>query len=382
MTLSLYIHYPFCLRKCRYCAFNSVVDASCSSDEYLAGLLGELALRRGMPERGSSAVTLYFGGGTPSLLEPGQVERIIDAAAKQYALASDAEITLECNPGTVDGAKLAAFRAAGVNRLSVGVQSFDDDLLELLGRAHTAGETLAAFRYARKAGFDNVGIDLIHSLPGQTLVHWQRELSRACELNPEHLSVYGLSIEEGTPFALLEENGTLFLPDEEESADMYEKSAEILTAHGYEQYEIANFSRPGFRSRHNSGYWKRRPYLGFGAGAHSFLHPPAAGHRFSNSERVADYLQMISNDCFPTSESRSLTRDEAMAEYLFLGLRLTEGVSLMRFYEEFSLSFHEVFGIVSADLFAAGLLEIRGDFLRLTEKARILSNQVFVRFLP
>jgi len=381
MSLSLYIHYPFCLRKCFYCGFNSRTDASCTSDEYVAGLLRELEMRSAMPEKGSSAGTLYFGGGTPSLLEPCQVEIILDAAENYYALSADAEITLECNPGTVTGEKLAAFRAAGVNRLSLGVQSFDDNFLEKLGRAHTAGQALAAFRDAREAGFDNIGIDLIHSLPGQTLAQWQSELSRASELSPEHLAVYGLSVEEGTPFAFLERQGELLLPDEEESACMYEKSAEILGANGYEQYEIANFARPGFRSRHNSGYWQRRPYLGFGAGAHSYLRLPEYGIRFSNTERAEDYLQLISCGSLPTSESRTLSRDEAMAECLFLGLRLSEGVSLDHFHTEFSVSFHEVFGTACADLFAAGLLEIRDGYLRLTEKARILSNQVFVRFL-
>lgn len=381
MTLSLYIHYPFCLRKCRYCAFNSVSDAPCSPDEYLTGLLTELELRREMPERGSAAVTLYFGGGTPSLLEPAQAARVIEAAAKFYALAADAEITLECNPGTVTRGKLAAFRAAGINRLSLGVQSFNEDFLATLGRAHSAGEALTAFRAAREAGFDNIGIDLIHSLPAQGLAQWQRELSQACELNPEHLSVYGLSIEEGTPFALLEEKGALILPDEEEAASMYELSAEILAVHGYEQYELANFARPGFRSRHNSGYWLRRPYLGFGAGAHSFLRQPEAGLRFSNTEKVEDYLALVCRGSLPTSESRNLSPEEAMAECLYLGLRLAEGVSLERFREEFSRSFLEAYGKVCADLFAGGLLEIKDGFVRLTGKARILSNQVFVRFL-
>lgn len=381
MTLSLYIHYPFCLRKCFYCAFNSHTEASCTSDEYVAGLLRELEMRSDMPEKGSFAGTLYFGGGTPSLLEPCQVEILLDAAVNYYALSADAEITLECNPGTVTGEKLAAFRAAGVNRLSLGVQSFDDHFLEKLGRAHTTGQSLAAYRDARNAGFDNIGIDLIHSLPGQTLDQWQSELLCACELSPEHLSVYGLTVEQGTPFALLEEEGKLLLPEEEESASMYEKSTEMLGANGYEQYEIANFARPGFRSRHNSGYWQRRPYLGFGAGAHSYLRLPGAGIRFSNTERAEDYLQLLSSGCLPTSESRNLSRDEAMAECLFLGLRLTEGVSLGHFYKEFSVSFQEVFGTACADLFAAGLLEIRNGYLRLTEKARILSNQVFVRFL-
>ncbi len=381
MQLSLYIHYPFCLRKCLYCAFNSRADAPCTSDEYVAGLLREMELRSRMPEKGSSAVTLYFGGGTPSLLEPCQVERIIAAAAKNYALSADAEITLECNPGTVTGDRLSAFRAAGVNRLSLGVQSFDDAFLERLGRAHTAGQTLDAFFAAREAGFDNVGLDLIHSLPGQTLAQWEHELDRACELHPEHLSVYGLTVEEGTPFAILEEEGKLLLPDEDVSAGMYEKSSEILGARGYEQYEISNFARPGFRSRHNSGYWQRRPFLGFGAGAHSYLRAPAHGVRFSNTERPEDYLRLLSEDSLPTWESRILSREEAMAESLFLGLRMTEGVALEHFQQEFSVSFQEAFGSACADLFAACLLEIRQGFLRLTAQGRILSNQVFVRFL-
>lgn len=347
----------------------------------MTGVLKELELRREMPERGSVAGTLYFGGGTPSLLEPTQVARIIEAAAKHYALAADAEITLECNPGTVTSGTLAAFRAAGVNRLSLGFQSLDDEFLEILGRAHSSGEALAAFRAAREAGFDNIGIDLMHSLPGQDLTRWQRELSHVCELNPEHLSVYGLSIEEGTPFALLEEQGLLLLPDEEEAARMYEMTAELLAASGYEQYEIANFARPGFRSRHNSGYWLRRPYLGFGAGAHSFLRQPEAGQRFSNTVKVEDYLALLCHGRLPTVESRNLSRDEAMAECLFLGLRLMEGVSLERFREEFSRSFQEAFGKVCADLFTGGLLEIKDGFVRLTGKALILSNQVFVRFL-
>jgi len=381
MSLSLYVHYPFCLRKCLYCAFNSRTDAPCTADEYLSGLLREMALRSRMPEKGSSAVTLYLGGGTPSLLEASQVARIVDAAAKNYALAADAEITLECNPGTVSAAKLVAFRMAGVNRLSLGIQSFDDAFLERLGRSHTAGQAVAAFTAARDAGFDNIGIDLIHSLPGQTPAQWQSELEQACELHPEHLSVYGLTVEDGTPFALLEEEGKLTLPDEEESACMYEKAAELLSASGYEQYEIANFARPGFRSRHNSGYWERRPYLGFGAGAHSYLRLPGAGVRFSNAERTEEYLRLLSRGSLPTRESRNLLRDEAMAESLFLGLRLAEGVSLERFQEEFSVSFQEAFGPVCADLFSAGHLEIRDGFLRLAAKARILSNQVFVRFL-
>ncbi len=341
----------------------------------------EVDLRAGMTEPGVVAVTLYFGGGTPSLLEPCQLQRIIASARGRYALLPDAEITLECNPGTVNREKLAAFREAGVNRLSIGVQSFDDAILVTLGRIHNGRQAVEAFAAARDAGFDNVGIDLIHSLPGQTCAHWERDLDRARELHPEHLSVYGLALEEGTPFALLNEEGRLPLPDEEVSVAMYEKTTEILVAAGYEQYEIANFARPGFRSRHNSGYWERRSYLGFGAGAHSYLRGHGHGRRFSNAVQAEEYLRLLFSDTLPTAESRTLSRDEAMAEFLFLGLRMTEGVRLKHFRDEFSVSFQDVFGSASADLFEVGLLEERHGFLRLTPKGRILSNQVFVRFL-
>jgi oxygen-independent coproporphyrinogen-3 oxidase len=340
-----------------------------------------MELRSRALESDVSAVTLYFGGGTPSLMEPSLAERLIETATRLFHLAADAEITLECNPGTVTRERLAAFRAAGVNRLSLGVQSFDDVLLRTLGRVHTSREALDAFQAARCAGFGNVGIDLIHSLPGQNPAMWREELLHVCALGPEHLSVYGLTIEEGTPFFLLEQEGRLSLPDEDESAVMYETASEVLAAHGYEQYEIANFARKGYRSVHNSGYWSRRPYLGFGAGAHSFLPSPGYGVRFSTPESPEEYLLSLQQGTLPVAETRTLSRRDAMAEFLFLGLRTSDGISLDRFRREFSCSLDEAYGDSCAGLFSAGLLEIRDGFLRLTPKARVLSNQVFVRFL-
>jgi len=381
MDISIYIHYPFCLRKCHYCAFNSTADSSVSPHEYVAGMLGEMELRARTLRGGVSAVTLYFGGGTPSLMEPPLAARIIDTAARLFQLEAEAEITLECNPGTVTRDRLAAFRSAGVNRISLGVQSFDDVQLTRIGRVHSAAEARDAFAAARLAGFGNVGIDLIHSLPGQTAVMWERELESACALGPEHLSVYGLTVEEGTPFSLLEHEGRLELPEEEESASMYEHASGFLCGRGYEHYEIANFARPGFRSRHNSGYWERRPCFGFGAGAHSLLPGTEFGVRCGNVEDPSGYLSMLARGDLPVAESRTLDREEAMAERFFLGLRLSEGVELDRFREEFGVSFEERYGAVCADLFAAGLLELRDGFLRLPHGARILSNQVFMRFL-
>ena len=381
MDISLYVHYPFCLRKCFYCAFNSVVDSSLSPGEYVEALLGEMELRSRAITRDRAAVTLYFGGGTPSLLAPSLVARIVEAAASLYSLKADAEITLECNPGTVSGQLLAEFRSAGINRLSIGVQSFDDRMLQRLGRVHTAREALDAFMLAREAGFANLGIDLIHSLPGQTPDMWEKELLRACDLAPEHVSVYGLAVEEGTPFASLEKNGMLSLPEEDDAVRMFELSSEILCGGGFEHYEISNFARPGFRSRHNSGYWKRVPCLGFGAGAHSFCPEPAHGMRCATTEQVGEYLAALEKGELPHREQRILDRRDAMAEWLFLGLRMSDGVDLQAFAAEFGASFHEVYGEACADIFKAGLLEIRDGFLRLSRNGLVVSNQVFVRFL-
>jgi oxygen-independent coproporphyrinogen-3 oxidase len=381
MNISLYVHYPFCLRKCLYCAFNSVADSSIRPEDYVAGVLGEMELRSRAIKQDCAAVTLYFGGGTPSLLAPSLVARIVEAAGSLYALKADAEITLECNPGTVSGKLLADFRSAGITRLSIGVQSFDDRMLQRLGRVHSAREARDAFTLAREAGFANLGLDLIHSLPGQTPGMWEKELLLACELGPEHVSVYGLAVEEGTPFASLEKDGMLSLPEEDDAVRMFELSAEILCCRGFEHYEISNFARPGFRSRHNSGYWKRVPCLGFGAGAHSFYPEPAYGMRCATTERVGDYLAALQEGEFPHREQRILDRREAMAERLFLGLRMSDGVDLQAFAAEFGVSFHEVFGEACADIFKAGLLEIRDGFLRLSRNGLLLSNQVFVRFL-
>jgi len=381
MKLSLYVHYPFCLRKCPYCAFNSLAGSGVSADDYVSALCREMRLRSGLITDAAHGLTLYFGGGTPSLLEPASVGLLIDTARELFSLCPEAEITLECNPGTVTRDRLAAFRGVGINRISLGVQSFDDAMLLRLGRVHTAGQALEAFSAARNAGFENVGIDLMHSLPGQTPDSWEKELDRACALDPEHLSVYALSIEEETPFALQEAAGSLALPEEDDAVRMFELSSEILCSRGYEQYEIANFARPGFRSRHNQGYWERRTCLGFGAGAHSFLAEPKFGRRFANAEEPREYLRLLDSGSCPDAGMKRLTLKEAMGESLFLGLRKTEGVNLACFREEFGVSFEDAYGPSCSDLLAEGFLEIRDDFVRLTAKARVLSNQVFLRFL-
>ena len=341
----------------------------------------EMELRRATFTDTVIAPTLYIGGGTPSILYPPLVARLVEAAARHYGLTADAEITLEANPGTVTRDKLVGYRSAGVNRLSLGVQSFHDPLLARLGRIHTAGEAVAAFAVARDAGFANIGIDLIHSLPGENLALWQADLSRAVALAPEHISAYGLTIEAGTPFHVLERGGELVLPEEEEAAGMFEQTAEVFRRAGYEHYEISNFARTGRRSRHNQVYWRRESYLGFGAGAHSFLATPSFGSRWHNPEQPELYLQAIGSGLLPQEELSAMTEREAMAETLFLGLRMLEGVDGERFRQVFGVTLEEAYSAELHRLLTDALLEWREGRLRLTRRGLLMANQVFVRFL-
>ncbi|HEX8960063.1 MAG TPA: radical SAM family heme chaperone HemW [Geobacteraceae bacterium] len=381
MRTSLYIHFPFCLKKCLYCDFNSLAGSRIAAEEYVAALVREMGLRAEKIGRPVSALTLYLGGGTPSLMEPALVAKLVDAAAQQYGLAADAEVTIEANPGTLTPAKLAGYRFAGVNRLSLGVQSFDDAMLALLGRVHTAREALDSLAAARNEGFANVGVDLIHSLPGETPEMWGKELSRAAELEPEHVSAYGLTVEEGTPFHLLQGKGLLPLPSDEEGEEMFRLTGEILGQAGYEQYEISNFARPGFRSRHNQVYWQRGSYVGFGAGAHSFLRSPGWGVRWRNVLSPEAYLDAVSRATLPEEDLTPLTHRDAMAEFFFLGLRMLEGVDLWAFRREFGLTAEEAYPGVMAWLMTAGLAEVRDGCARLTRRGLPLANQVFMRFV-
>lgn len=381
MRIALYIHFPFCVRKCLYCDFNSVADSRVAPVEYVAALLREMGLRRERLAGKATAATLYFGGGTPSLLEPRLVGQLVDAAARFFALDAAAEVTLEANPGTVDREKLVAYRLAGVNRLSLGVQSFDDGLLALLGRIHSAREARDAFAAARAAGLANIGIDLIHSLPGEDPAMWLTDLRQTVELGPEHISAYGLTVEEGTPFHAMERAGRLALPAEEEVAGMFEQTVEVLAGAGYEQYEISNFARPGWRSRHNQVYWRRGSYLGFGAGAHSFLADPPFGVRWHNPDTVERYLAAVGAGLLPDEEFSPVERRDAMAEKLFLGLRMLDGVDGGEFRREFGSTLEEAYPAEVPRLVGDGLLEQAGERLRLSRRGVILANQVFVKFL-
>ncbi|GFE61722.1 radical SAM family heme chaperone HemW [Geobacter sp. AOG2] len=381
MFTRLYLHIPFCRRKCPYCAFVSQESASADLDGYAETLLAEMGLAAQAFRAERPLASVYFGGGTPSLLDPSHIARILERASDLFGLGQGAEITLEANPGTVDQKRLAAFRSAGVNRLSLGVQSFADPMLAALGRIHSAAEAGEAFRAARTAGFDNIGIDLIHALPGQTLPLWRTELEQALALGPEHLSVYGLTVEEGTPFAARYTDDSPLLPDEDLAAAMFEEADDLLTAAGYEHYEIANYALPGRRSDHNSGYWRRDGYLGLGCGAHSFLRR-GYGVRFGNPADLEAYAGAIAQGRLPHGETQSLTRQDALAEFMFLGLRMADGIEEETFRQEFGVGLEETFGREVSKLAALGLLETDGGRIRLTRRGMLLSNQVFARFLP
>lgn len=380
MFTRLYLHIPFCLRKCGYCAFNSQELQDNDLNDYSALLLEEMRLAAADTAPGRQLDSVYFGGGTPSLLGAEQVTRLIEKATSFFGLGPDSEITLEANPGTTDQARLAGYRNAGVNRLSLGVQSFDDTFLSCLGRAHNAHQARTAFKEARTAGFKNIGIDLMHSLPSQNITQWRADLQQAIQLSPEHLSIYGLTVEEGTPFSLRYPGDSPERVDEDLSADMFEMADDLLTAAGYEHYEIANYARPGYRSRHNSGYWHRDGCLGLGVGAHSFLRD-GTGIRLSNPGGLNEYRETLTAGRPPHRDALPLSRSEAMEEYMFLGLRLAEGISLDAFEREFGCSCRGRYGTVIDQLVSLGLLLCHENNLCLTRRGMLLSNQVFARFL-
>jgi len=382
MFTRLYIHIPFCRQKCPYCAFFSQEYSGDGLTRYAELLCYEMSLVAEKTATRHELDSIYFGGGTPSLLDPQLVADLIKQAQNLFGLEAQAEVTLEANPGTIDFQRLADFRQAGITRLSLGIQSFDDQMLRALGRIHTAHQAREAYTAARRTGFENIGIDLIHALPGQTRDMWLAELRQALQLAPEHLSIYGLTIEEGTPFAERYAGDSPLLPDEDLAAEMFESADDLLDAHGYAHYEIANYARAGFRSRHNSGYWKRDGYLGLGAGAHSFLKDSGFGTRFSNAADLNEYSTALHNGALPLRDILPLSRADAMAESLFLGLRMSDGVLFSTFEQEFGAGLRDVFGKELAKLLKQELLAENSSGIRLTRRGMLLSNQVFQQFLP
>ena len=375
-ALGIYVHIPFCRAKCSYCAFVSQVCDPSVQHSYVAALCREITAAGG--DFSVPADTVFFGGGTPTLLPAADLARILQAIRKTFSLADDAEISLEANPGTVDVASLKALRQAGFNRLSLGVQSFDDQVLRGIGRIHRAAEAVQAVGMARSAGFENISMDLMFGLPRQSVDSWQETLSRAVSLEPDHISAYGLKLEEETPLAVLVASGQAALPSEGDEEAMYDWLNEFLPQQGLARYEISNYARPGRECRHNLKYWRTLPYRGFGVAAHSF----DGMARFANTEELSRYIARMAAGESVEEFRETLADPDRMAEYVFLALRSTTGLAASDFKVRFRCSFTDYYAVAIAELKKSGLLANEKEQWRLTEKGLKLSNRAFVKFLP
>ena len=379
--LEIYIHIPFCKKKCAYCDFLSGPADDNTIAYYVEKLIGEIGAQGDCNLANENTVTsVFFGGGTPSILNGRQMQRIMKAIKLHFRVAEDAEISVEANPGTVNREKLVAYKKAGVNRISFGLQSAKNEELKLLGRIHTFEDFLESFWLARECGFENINVDLISAIPGQTLKSWEESLRQVLKLNPEHLSAYSLIIEEGTPFATLYGEGTEEeekLPTEEDERRMYWRTKELLEEAGYYRYEISNYAKPGKECRHNFGYWERKNYLGMGLGSSSLFD----NVRWKNIEDLEMYLKNSGEPEMIQKDREILSVTEQMEEFVFLGLRKTRGICMKEFEETFGKSLEECYGENVARMQREKLVIIEDGFLRLTEKGIDVSNYVFGEIL-
>lgn len=387
---SLYLHIPFCVHRCGYCDFNTYAGQEDLIPAYMDALAAELRYVARHAPTTPSVVTVFFGGGTPSLVPAALLAMILDVIRSEYELAPDAELSLEANPGSLGSGYLDKLREAGFNRLSLGMQSATPEELLQLERQHTTEQVIEAVKLARQAGFDNLNLDLIFALPGQSLASWQRNLDFALRLDPEHLSLYALTIEHGTPFQSMAARGLLPVQDPDLAADMYEWAQQRLETVGYEQYEISNWAKRNgagelLACRHNLQYWRNDPYIGLGAGAHGFL----AGMRIANCLSPSIYIERMqqgSQRAFPrtpvTIRAEQMDAQREMGETMMMGLRLVEeGISLPGFEARFGAAVGDIYPEQIKRLMATNLLEQTGDRLRLTGQGRLLGNQVFMEFV-
>jgi len=382
MLGGVYLHIPFCKSRCSYCDFaTDVYKRGEIVNRYVDALTSEILAahdEKNPPANAGgsdlSIDTIYFGGGTPSLLTPLQLEKILSAVDKQFAVQPDIELTVEMNPATVTLEKLKDYRSLGVNRASFGVQTFDDTELKRLARGHNADDARMTFRLLRDAGFENISFDLIAGLPRQTLADWERNLDEALTLQPEHLSLYLLEIHDGTPLATQVRDGRQPMPDEDLAAEMYELMLDKVTAAGYAQYEISNFARTGFESRHNTKYWRLEPVYGFGVSAHSF----DGSQRYANERDTAKYVSLIEG-----SGGADVMREQidAASEFIFLGLRLNKGIDAAEYKTRFGIDLHQKYSAELKEIRDAGLIETDGRNFRLTRRGMLFSNEVFRVFI-
>lgn len=379
--LELYLHIPFCERKCAYCDFLSAPADPPVRISYIKKLQDEIAYYGPQFEE-YQVSSIFFGGGTPTILEGYQLAAILEAVKEHFHLMANAEITVECNPGTLTAGKAEKLVQAGFNRLSMGLQSADDRELQLLGRIHNFAQFLESYDLARKAGFENINVDLMSALPGQTMKSWQNTLQKVTALRPEHISAYSLIIEEGTPFyerfaedeRVREEGGhPRLLPEEEVERQMYELTEVFLHTKGYERYEISNYAKPGYECRHNCGYWTRKDYLGLGLGASSLVEH----QRFQNTSDLKEYLEQE----YHHIHIETLGKKSEREEFMFLGLRLMAGISRQQFEDTFQVSLDSVYGAVLRKLKSEQLIEEVAGYVRLTEHGIDVSNYVLAEFL-
>lgn len=369
--MEIYIHIPFCIRKCDYCDFLSGPSGPKEQADYVQALLREIqAVEEG---EGRSVSSIFIGGGTPSVLDERFLGDILREIRNRFKMKEDAEITIEVNPGTANIGKLQAYREMGINRLSIGLQSPEDRELKILGRIHNYGQFLETYQEARTVGFDNINIDLMSAIPDQTYEGWVKNLRTVAELEPEHISAYSLIVEEGTPFAARKLN----LPDEDTEYNMYEATAQILKEYGFEQYEISNYARKGRECRHNVGYWTRQDYLGFGLGASSLY----GKERFANTADMKKYLENSRNPEKIREKEPSLTREDEMAEFMFLGLRMTKGISKADFQRCFGCTIESMYGEVLEKYESMELLLEKDGRIFLSREGIHVSNSIMAEFL-
>lgn len=373
---SLYIHIPFCIQKCLYCDFTSFANKEYLYADYTDVLIAEL-IQKATLCHNEIIQTIFFGGGTPTILPISFLQKIMDTIFHYYTVSSNAEITIEANPGTLSNSVLSALHAMGFCRISIGLQAWQNELLQKLGRIHNRTTFLKNYDNARKAGFENINIDIMFSLPEQTYSQWQQTLYSVLYLQPEHISAYSLIIEEGTPFYHLYEQNKLLLPEEQTDRAMYHLTQQLLTQYGYHQYEISNFCKKGYESRHNKVYWQTKHYLGFGLAAHSYY----KNKRFHNTYDMKKYIQSKGNTALLTEDIEHLTKTQLQSEFMFMGLRMTKGVSEYTFQKRFGVSMDSVYGKQLSSLTKQKLLQKQQGHYYLTNKGIDLSNTVFCSFI-
>ena len=379
--LEIYIHIPFCVKKCDYCDFLSMCRKEQVRENYVNALVNEIKRNKDFM-KGYLVDTVFIGGGTPSILEGKQIETIMQTLKNCCDFTDHIEITIECNPGTLE-----CYRRAGINRISMGLQSANDDELKLIGRIHSYQQFVQSYSMARKAGFQNINVDIMSALPLQTLESYSKTLQQVTALNPEHISAYSLIVEKNTPLydrvELARKNHCEILPDEETEREMYWLTEKILLEKGYDRYEISNYSKKGLECRHNIGYWERTEYLGFGIGAASLY----KNTRYNNIKDLISYMNQMTDDaadCGTVIEKESIEKlslEAQMSEYMFLGLRMTRGVSVKKFEQEFDINYTDVYGAVTDDMIEKGLLLRDRDMIRLTNRGIDISNYVMAEFL-